>query len=117
MSESMVEKTVIWLSILHNDERPNGEKHGYFCQNSYKTFGTTIINILYVKTVVVKAPGKEVYRNNNEPLVEVLCVVIKFLIIGSITFLCFIRSCNIVVLLVCDLISCLISTFSIVNKA
>ena len=50
------------------DERPNGEKHGYFCQNSYKTFGTTIINILYVKTVVVKAPGKEVYRNNNEPL-------------------------------------------------
>ena len=68
MSESMVEKTVIWLSILHNDERPNGEKHGYFCQNSYKPFGTTIINILYVKTVVVKAPGKEVYRNNNEPL-------------------------------------------------
>ena len=50
------------------DERPNGEKHGYFCQNSYKTFGTTIINIVYVKTVVVKAPGKEVYRNNNEPL-------------------------------------------------
>lgn len=68
MSESMVEKTVIWLSILHNDERPNGEKHGYFCQNSYKTFGTTIINIVYVKTVVVKAPDKEVYRNNNEPL-------------------------------------------------
>ena len=67
-SESMVEKTVIWLSILHNDERPNGEKHGYFCQNSYKPFGTTIINILYVKTVVGKAPGKEVYRNNNEPL-------------------------------------------------
>lgn len=31
-------------------------------------FGTTIINILYVKTVVGKAPGKEVYRNNNEPL-------------------------------------------------
>ena len=54
--------------ILHNDERPNGEKHGYFCQNSYKPFGTTIINILYVKTVVGKAPGKEVYRNNNEPL-------------------------------------------------
>ena len=49
------------------DERPNGEKHGYFCQNSYKPFGTTIINILYVKTVVGKAPGKEVYRNNNEP--------------------------------------------------
>ena len=50
------------------DERPNGEKHGYFCQNSYKTFGTTIINIVYVKTVVGKAPDKEVYRNNNEPL-------------------------------------------------
>ena len=46
----------------------NGEKHGYFCQNSYKTFGTMIINIVYVKTVVVKAPSKEVYRNNNEPL-------------------------------------------------
>ena len=28
----------------------------------------TIINIVYVKTVVVKAPDKEVYRNNNEPL-------------------------------------------------
>lgn len=28
----------------------------------------TNINILYVKTVVGKAPGKEVYRNNNEPL-------------------------------------------------
>ena len=37
-------------------------------QNSYKPFGTTIINILYVKTVVGKAPDKEVYRNNNEPL-------------------------------------------------
>ena len=44
------------------------KKHGYFCQNSYKPFGTTIINILYVKTVVGKAPDKEVYRNNNEPL-------------------------------------------------
>ena len=33
-----------------------------------KPFGTTIINIVYVKTVVVKAPDKEVYRNNNEPL-------------------------------------------------
>ena len=54
--------------ILHNDECPNGEKHGYFCQNIYKPFGTTIINILYVKTVVGKAPGKEAYRNNNEPL-------------------------------------------------
>ena len=44
------------------------KNHGYFCQNSYKPFGTTIINILYVKTVVGKAPDKEVYRNNNEPL-------------------------------------------------
>ena len=27
-----------------------------------------IINIVYVKTVVGKAPSKEAYRNNNEPL-------------------------------------------------
>lgn len=61
------------------DERPNGEKHGYFCQNSYKTFGTTIINIVYVKTVVVKAPDKEVYRNNNEPLFVYKTVIFHLL--------------------------------------
>lgn len=45
-------------------------KYPEFCimMNAQTEKNTTIINILYVKTVVGKAPGKEVYCNNNEPL-------------------------------------------------